>query len=86
MNEQCKECGGKCCKGLTFNAAELSELQLDLLATRCFSDAHGMLWVTCRCKHLLPDGGCGIYDTRPELCRAYKVGGTACRLTQEIVQ
>ena len=23
------------------------------------------------CTHLLPGGGCGIYETRPEVCRAY---------------
>ena len=25
-----------------------------------------------RCTHLLPDGRCGIYDIRPEICRAYE--------------
>jgi hypothetical protein len=24
-----------------------------------------------RCSHLLPDGGCGIYENRPEVCRAH---------------
>lgn len=24
-----------------------------------------------RCKHLLPDNRCGIYDTRPRICRSY---------------
>jgi hypothetical protein len=23
------------------------------------------------CTHLLPGGGCGIYDTRPQVCREY---------------
>lgn len=24
-----------------------------------------------RCKHLLPDNRCGIYETRPRICRGY---------------
>jgi Fe-S-cluster containining protein len=24
-----------------------------------------------RCSHLLPDGRCGIYDVRPEICRSH---------------
>jgi Fe-S-cluster containining protein len=27
-----------------------------------------------RCRHQLPSGDCGIYDTRPNLCRAYPYG------------
>ena len=23
------------------------------------------------CQHLLSDGGCGIYETRPQICRDY---------------
>lgn len=29
------------------------------------------LLINNRCTHLLPGGGCGIYETRPEVCRAY---------------
>ncbi|MBD3869223.1 MAG: YkgJ family cysteine cluster protein [Acidobacteria bacterium] len=29
------------------------------------------LEVRNRCKHLLPDNRCGIYDTRPDVCRDY---------------
>lgn len=25
-----------------------------------------------KCKHLQPDNRCGIYDTRPKICRKYK--------------
>ena len=24
-----------------------------------------------RCRHILPGGGCGIYETRPRICRDY---------------
>jgi hypothetical protein len=26
------------------------------------------------CKHILPEGGCGIYETRPKACREYDCG------------
>ncbi|MCB1866064.1 MAG: YkgJ family cysteine cluster protein [Chromatiales bacterium] len=29
------------------------------------------LMFTTRCTHLLDDGRCGIYETRPEVCREY---------------
>lgn len=27
-----------------------------------------------RCKHLLPDNRCGVYETRPRICRGYDTG------------
>lgn len=29
------------------------------------------LLVNNRCRHLLPDGGCGVYETRPIVCREH---------------
>ncbi|MBI5450300.1 MAG: YkgJ family cysteine cluster protein [Gammaproteobacteria bacterium] len=29
------------------------------------------LLLNARCTQLLPDGGCAIYDTRPQVCRDY---------------
>ena len=29
------------------------------------------LLVDSRCTHLQPDGGCGIYENRPEICREH---------------
>jgi Fe-S-cluster containining protein len=29
---------------------------------------------TTRCRNLQPDGRCGIYETRPQICREYKAG------------
>lgn len=32
--------------------------------------------VTAHCRHVTPDQRCGIYETRPDVCREY--GGDAC--------
>jgi Fe-S-cluster containining protein len=37
-----------------------------------YKDEDGwFLLVNNACTHLLPGGGCGIYDTRPQVCREY---------------
>jgi Fe-S-cluster containining protein len=40
--------------------------------TAVYQDDDGWyLLVYNRCQHLLPTGGCGIYETRPQVCRDY---------------
>ncbi len=34
-------------------------------------EGHWYLGVLTRCKHLQPDNRCGIYETRPRICRTY---------------
>jgi len=34
-------------------------------------DDNWYLLVSTECKHLLPDNRCGIYHTRPKICREY---------------
>ena len=34
-------------------------------------DEQWYLGVLNRCKHLQPDNRCGVYDTRPRICRKY---------------
>ena len=37
-----------------------------------YKDEDGwFLLVNVSCKHLLPNGGCGIYETRPIVCREH---------------
>lgn len=31
-------------------------------------------WVFWSCKNLTPEGRCGDYENRPELCRTYEPG------------
>lgn len=44
-------------------------------------DGDWQLIVYNRCKYLLPEGGCGIYDTRPRICREHTPGD--CEFDQE---
>lgn len=34
-------------------------------------DGEWYLMFLGRCEHLQPDGGCGIYEQRPQICRDY---------------
>ena len=37
-----------------------------------YKDEDGwFLLINNRCMHILPGGGCGIYETRPQVCRDY---------------
>ncbi|MGD8712691.1 MAG: YkgJ family cysteine cluster protein [Thiohalophilus sp.] len=39
---------------------------------QAYKDEDGwFLVVVTRCIHLLPDGNCGTYETRPQVCRDY---------------
>ncbi len=50
-----------------------------------FKDSDGwFLHVNTRCVHLLPNGACGIYETRPWVCREYK--NDFCEFDESIEQ
>lgn len=42
-------------------------------------DEEWYLEVRTQCRHLQPDNSCGVYETRPQICRDYGLpGGEAC--------
>lgn len=44
--------------------------QLSHHNVQAYKDEDGwFLLVNTRCQHLLENGGCGIYETRPQICR-----------------
>lgn len=46
--------------------------QISHANVQVYKDEDGWyLLVNARCRHLLPDGRCGIYDTRPQVCRTH---------------
>ncbi len=46
--------------------------QLSHQNVQAYKDEDGwFLMFNTPCQHLLPDGGCGIYETRPQICRDY---------------
>ena len=76
----CDYCVGKCCRyfALPFDAptthADFEYIRwylLHELATVFTEDGQWYLLVHTKCKHLLDDNRCGIYDRRPQICREY---------------
>ncbi|MEX1272377.1 MAG: YkgJ family cysteine cluster protein [Gammaproteobacteria bacterium] len=78
---KCKLCTRtKCCTYITQQIdAPRSIADFDFLlwqvshnGVRIFRDDDGwFLQFDTRCSNLLPDGRCGIYDRRPQVCRDY---------------
>ena len=78
--DACTHCTGRCCRYFALPVDEPTEardfdfLRWYLLHGNCAVFADGDAWflmVHGDCEHLLPDHRCGIYETRPDICRAY---------------
>lgn len=76
----CDHCTAKCCRYFALpmetptERADFEYLRWFLLhdfATAFTEDETWYLMVHTTCKHLRPDNRCGIYDTRPQICRDY---------------
>ncbi len=76
----CDYCSAKCCKYFAMpidapdSLRDLDFMRWFLLHDRAsifVEDESWYLLVHTTCKHLLPDNRCGIYETRPEICREY---------------
>lgn len=77
----CDYCSGKCCRyfALPIDTPD-SRRDLDFMrwyllhvqATVFVEDDDWYLMVHTKCKHLLDDNRCGIYEERPQICREYK--------------
>lgn len=84
MNPICEQCGGKCCKTLMLHAGHLTEEHKAFAMTRGIV-AEGMWIIWARCRHLRESGECGIYQTRPKVCRDYVIEGSECNFIREHV-
>lgn len=76
----CDFCTAKCCKyfALPIDAptdwADFDHMRWFLMHGRCalfVEDAQWFLMVYADCRHLLPNNLCGVYHTRPQICRDY---------------
>ncbi|NOY28674.1 MAG: YkgJ family cysteine cluster protein [Planctomycetes bacterium] len=76
----CEYCTAKCCRYFALpienpdTFSELEYLRWFLLHERASvfkEDDDWYLLVHTKCKHLQDNNMCGIYDTRPEICREY---------------
>ena len=78
--ELCDHCAGTCCRYFALaidtpdTRREFDYLRWYLLHGKCsvfVSDGTWFLMVHADCNHLQSDNRCGIYDTRPDICREY---------------
>lgn len=79
--DKCGRCtGSTCCTYLTQELKTPRSMEdFDLLlwqishhATQVYKDEDGwFLLVNNTCRHLQSDGRCGIYETRPQVCRSH---------------
>ncbi len=76
----CDYCTAKCCRYFALPMDTPTELRdLDFMrwfllherASVFIEDDQWFLLVHTVCKHLQPDNRCGIYMTRPQICREY---------------
>ena len=76
----CDHCTAKCCHYFALPIDQPTELKdfdyirwylLHALASVFVDDETWYLLVHTPCKHLQPDNRCGIYHTRPQICREY---------------
>lgn len=76
----CEHCTAKCCRYFALpideptTRKEFDYLRWYLLheaATLFTEEEEWYLLVHTQCKHLQEDGRCGIYETRPQICRDY---------------
>lgn len=76
----CEYCYAKCCRYFALpidtpdTVKDFDYMRWFLLHDRAsvfVEDESWYLLVHTTCKHLQPDYRCGIYETRPEICREY---------------
>lgn len=76
----CEHCTAKCCRYFALPIDEPTEWRdfqfirwylLHERATVFVEDESWYLLVHTKCKHLRDDNLCGIYETRPDICREY---------------
>ena len=76
----CAYCNAKCCRYFALPIDEPDSWeQFDFMrwfllhdrATVFVESDDWYLLVHTPCKHILPDNRCGIYETRPNICREY---------------
>jgi uncharacterized protein len=78
----CEKCAGLCCRyfALPIDNPETARQYDDIRWYLCHENVivfiekkQWYLGILNRCKHLMPDNRCGIYETRPRVCRGYSL-------------
>ena len=81
----CAECGGLCCTSLQIPGVDEWTLQELEWAKLRGIVADGIWYVNAPCKHFVR-GRCTIYETRPQACKDYPVGGPDCLATRKALR
>jgi Fe-S-cluster containining protein len=83
VDNKCSRCTGSICCTYTTEAlgvaprskSDFQHLlwQISHQGVELYKDESGWyLMFQGRCEHLQPNGGCGIYEDRPDICREYE--------------
>lgn len=76
----CEHCTGMCCRYLALpidnpeDREDFDDIRWYLLhegVSVFVEDGEWYLYIATDCRHLQPDYRCGIYETRPRICRKY---------------
>jgi len=80
MASLCDQCSALCCRYFSLEidkpttAGEFDNVRWYLLHENVVVYIQKKKWylsILTKCKHLQPDNRCGIYETRPRICRKY---------------
>lgn len=84
----CHLCAARCCKYFAVqidtpeSAQDFDHIRWYLMHESVvvwMQDSDWYLEVRTRCRHLQPNDSCGIYESRPQICRDYGLpGGDPC--------
>lgn len=80
MSSLCDECAALCCRYIAMpldnpkDVEDYDNIRWYLLHENIvvfIEDKQWYIGIMTKCKHLQPDNRCGIYHTRPRICRSY---------------
>lgn len=81
MNNQCEQCGGRCCVGL-IEVYSVDEIFYDETLVREFPGVEYDRFMKTAGDNMhciaLKNGKCSIYNKRPTVCRQFDVGCSRC--------
>ena len=73
----CFICGGLCCQ--VIKAPLIGGEIAEVLKLRSLHYDDSTCLLDCRCCQLTHEGRCAVYETKPQRCADFEVGGALCR-------
>ena len=75
----CEICRGACCESLLLPGHLIVDLEWAQVRGMRLIGAGREAWeISLPCTKLSPLGACSIYESRPKVCRDYRVGSYGC--------